>query len=62
MEITFNQLVIRLSGHQPHVRLGISVNQRFSSIGKDLNLHCNSCSIDGDMYSNTSQEMLEVDY
>lgn len=62
MEITFNQLVIRLSGYQPHVRLGISVNQRLSSIGKDLDLHGNSCTIDGNMYSNTSQEMLEVDY
>ena len=62
MEITFNQLVIRLSGHQPHVRLGIPANQRLSAIGKDLNFHFNSCSIDGDMYSNTSQEMLEVDY
>jgi len=62
MEITFNKLVVRLSGYQSHVRLGISVNQRFSSIGKDLDLHCDSCSIDGDMYSNTSQEMLEVDY
>ena len=62
MEITFNQLVIRLSGYQPHVRVGISVNQGFSSIGKDLNLHGNSCSVNGNLHSDSSQEMLEVDY
>jgi hypothetical protein len=62
METTFDQLVIRLSGYQSHVRVGISINQRFSSIGKDLDLHGNSCSVNGYMYSNTSQEMLEVDY
>ena len=62
MEIAFHKLALCLSGYQPHVRVGIPVNQRLSSIGKDLDLHCDSCSIDGDMYSNTSQEMLEVDY
>ena len=62
MEITFHQLALCLSGYQPHVRVGIPVNQRLSSIGKDLDLHGNSCSVNGNLYSNSSQEMLEVDY
>ena len=62
MEITFHQLALCLSGYQPHVCVGISVNQRLSSIGKDLDLHGNSCSTYGDLYSSVTQEMLEVDY
>jgi len=62
METPFNQLVIRIPGYQPHVRSGISVNQGLSAIGEDLDLHSNSCSVNGNMHSNTSQEMLEVDY
>jgi len=62
MEITFNQLVIRLSGYQSDVLENFSACSRVSSFSKNINIHINSCSLDGHMYSNTSQEMLEVDY
>jgi hypothetical protein len=62
MEIAFHKLALCLSGYQPHVRVGIPVNQGFSSIGKDLNLHGNSCSVNGNLHSDSSQEMLEVDF
>jgi hypothetical protein len=61
MEAYADQLAVCLPSHQPNVCIGFSFGERFASTVKNVCIYFNTCPFNGNMYSFTSQEILEVD-
>lgn len=62
METTLGELVVCLSRYQYSFCSFISHYSGSSSIGKNIDTYIDFGSVDGHLYSDASQEVLELDY